>query len=168
MKAETRVVEIETGWLLATFAGEKPPHHTRVYWLRRALSDWAVENEKPILRSQPVQHGELIGLMAWTERPPKRTVPYKVHPDVKLPIEHLEALMQHALDIFFREPSGQNLAVINRSGVAVLVDGSSARILPIARMRLPEKVIQDYSRWQQSGTAQYFVMRLPIKMPKEE
>jgi hypothetical protein len=165
MKPETRIVELEPGWLLITFVGQKPPHHTRAYWLRRALSDWSMENEKPIVRAQPVQHGELIGLMAWTNRPEKRKVPYKVHRDLKVPREHLEALMQHALDIYFRESTGQNLAVVTRGGVAALVNGDAVRFLPFDQLRLPDKVRSDYATWQQTSAAQYFVMRLPTNLP---
>lgn len=158
MKVNTRVVEIEPGWLLATFKGEKPANNVRAYWLRRSLADWAAANGKEIARAQPVQHGELVGLMAWTQ-PAKRKAAFKLHPDVKIPSEHLEALLEHALGIYFKQTG--NVAIVNRSGVAVLFDGDKGRVLPFAKMKPPPKVQQDYAEWQQSGKSHYFVIRLP-------
>jgi len=162
MKVSTRIIELEPGWLLITFKGEKPPLPSRPYWLRRSLNDWAQEHGKQIARTQPIHHGgELLGLMAWTEKPPTRKVPFMLHRSVKLPAEHLEALVEHAYGIYFKDTSGMNLAVVSRGGSAVVFDSASARILPFEKLPVDDKVKAEFAEWRTSGKSNYFVVRLP-------
>jgi hypothetical protein len=163
MKVATRIIELDPGWLLVTFKGDKPPLPSRPYWLRRSLADWIADHPgKKVERTQPIQHGgELIGLMAWMDKPPVKRVPFRLHRSVKMPTEHLEALLHHAYGIYFKDTSGANLVVVNRGGVAVVFDSEAAHVLPFEKLPVDDKLKAEYAEWRTSGKSNYFGVRLP-------
>ena len=85
---------------------------------------------------------------------------------MKQPTEHLEAILQHAYRIYFRDMIGMNLAVVTRGGTAVVFDSASAsaHIVPFELMRVDEKTKAAFAKWQATGKSRYFVIQFPATL----
>ncbi len=84
--------------------------------------------------------------------------------------EHLEAFLQHAYSIFFKENSqAPVLAVINRSGLAVVFDRSSeqSHLTRAAKLGLRGEATEELSRWQTASQSNYFVLPMTAFRPEK-
>lgn len=167
-KVRTRVIEMEPGWLLVKFDGPKPSPHHRPHLLRQTLDDWrARHGGRKVTRIEPVQNdGQLIGLMAWTFLPNPK--PLRVHRDVNTPKEHLEALLEHAYRLYFRDTSGEeSIMVVNRANMAVVFDSHRVSVAPVEKVPVEERTKAEIAAWRISGKSNYFCVRLKTR-PKPE
>jgi hypothetical protein len=171
MNLTTRVIELEPGWLLVAFKGEKPSPDKRAFWLQRTLRDWLGDHPgRQVRRIVPIQdEGELLAVHVWLaaqQQAAPRKMAVKVHHQLidQMPAEHMEALLHYAYDIFFRHEVGTGvLAVVSRGGNVVLFDHHRERCfaLPLSEMQnLPADALTRIKQWQsQPGTA-YFAIEL--------
>lgn len=172
MSVTTRVHEIEPNWLLICFQGEKPLAARRAFFLHRTIQDWLSDHPgSAIRRTLPIlDRGELVACHVWLGDAPakvERKMPVKIHYQLvdRMPTEHLEALLQHAYEIFFdHEDSGAGaLAVISRSGNAVVFDRASQQCfaLPVSELgNLAEDARLRIEQWRTEAETNYFVMEL--------
>ena len=166
MKLQTQVVELEPGWLVVKFQGPKPPHEKRPFWLHRTLTDWLAKHPATIQRTLPLTHnGELTGVMVWLgELAPQSEVKLQFHDSLSaMPFEHREALVQQALEVFFHHPFTGPIAVVNRSGVAVIFDPAHELryVVPIAELHgVDEDGKRAYAEWRAGGKTHCFVFNL--------
>jgi hypothetical protein len=167
MKLQTQVVELEPGWLVIKFQGPRPPDDSRPFWLHRTLTDWLAEHPgQSIQRTLPLSHhGELIGVMVWLGEPvPQQEVKFRFHKQLsEMPFEHREALIHKALEVYFHNAYTGPIAVVNRSGIAVVFDpaSESGHVLPLAELKgVDEDGKRSYANWQASGEDRPFVFNL--------
>lgn len=173
MKLTTRVIEVEPGWLLVCFKGEKPPADKRAFWLQRTLRDWL--GDHPGLKPRRIvsiqDGGELLAVHVWvveTPAPPteRKRLPVKVHHQLieQMPPEHMEALLHYAYDIFFQHAGGPGvLAVVSRGGNVVVFDRDAEKcfVLPLEEMQnLPADARTKIKRWQSEAGSAYFAIEL--------
>lgn len=77
--------------------------------------------------------------------------------------EHLEALLEHAFEIFFKDyRHAPALAVVNRGGLAVVFDRANeeSHVMRVEKLGLPEDAVADLQRWKSTRTTNYFVIPL--------
>lgn len=171
MAVKTKVVEIERNWILVTFSGPRPDPAERVYWLNRTLRDWLSEHpDRRLHATLPVmQNGALIGVNAWLETPENpfnRELFPKVHRSLgSLHKEYVEALLQHAYQIFFESGGQSDMAAVNRRGIAVVFRGQSQRveIAPSANLILEDHVKVAMDAWLAAPRSEFFIIDVPAK-----
>ena len=168
MSIKTRVIELEPDWLLVAFSGEKPPAAERAFWLDKTLSDWLGSHPGRFVgRTLPVLQGdELFAVHIWldiTRAELEKRLQIQVRDSVltAMPKEHLEALLQFAYDVFFQRPNEPLLAVVNRRGVAVVIDRTSERlhILPAKEMTADERTHRAVQAWLAAPDSAHFVIQ---------
>jgi hypothetical protein len=179
MKLTTRVIELEPGWLLVCFKGDKPPADKRAFWLRRTLRDWLGDHPgRQVRRIVPIQDGgELLAVHVWVvagEERGERKMPVKIHHRLidQMPPEHMEALLHYAYGIFFQHEAGSGvLAVVSRGGNVVLFDRSQEKcyVLPLSELRnVPDDALAKLQQWQSEPSTAYFAMELGgFETPRE-
>jgi hypothetical protein len=176
MNLTTRVIELEPGWLLVCFKGDKPPTDKRAFWLQRTLRDWLGDHPgRQVRRIVPIQdQGELLAVHVWVDaqqHPAPRKMAVKIHHQlIEMPAEHMEALLHYAYDIFFRHEAGAGvLAVVSRGGNVVLFDRDHERCfaLPLTELQnVPDDALARIKQWQsQPGTAYYAIELGGIETP---
>lgn len=175
MSVKTKIIEIEPDWLLITFDGRKPDAAERAFWLKKTLADWLSDHPgRSIHATLPIlRNGVLVAVNVWLENPDnpsKRVVFPKVHPLLgSLHKEYLEALLQHAYQIFFDKGGQSVLAAVNRRGIAVVFRGQSQKveILPATKLRLEDHVKAAMDQWLAAPRAEFFVIEVPAQKPAE-
>lgn len=167
MRIKVQVFELEPDWLLIAFQGPKPPAEKRAFWLNRSLTDWlgahpgrTVTGTSPVLRD-----GELRAIHVWLdvpERPTEQQVQLKVRNTVlaSMPQEHLEALLQEAYRMLFERPEVAVLTVVNRRGIAVLMDRASeeTHVLPLDELGIDDQSKESIRQWLAAPTSKYFLI----------
>lgn len=171
MRLETQVIEIEPGWVFVKFKGPRPPDESRPFWLHKSLTDWlAINPGRAVTRTLPlVVDGRLEGVHVWLGEPPapRPDVPMRLHPRLidRMPREHVEALCQHAYEIWFQHPAAPGaLAIVSRGGNAVVFDRASETgyVVPFDELEgLDDPTKENYAAWRASGETNYFVIHLP-------
>jgi hypothetical protein len=173
MKLTTRVIEVEPGWLLVCFQGDKPLADKRAFWLQRTLADWLDDHPgRHVRRIDSIQDGGvLLGIHVWVEAgeqpaQERRRLPVKIHEQLieRVPAEHMEALLHYAYDVFFRYPNKPDvLAVVSRGGHVVLFDRVHEKcfVLPLTELRnLPAEATAKIKAWQVEPGSAYFAIEL--------
>ena len=82
--------------------------------------------------------------------------------------EHLEALLQHAYEIFFEDDSrAPVLAVISKAGLAVVLDRSTEQghALRVERLGLKGEASDEFRHWQATAKSNYFVLPMTAFPP---
>jgi hypothetical protein len=107
-------------------------------------------------------------------KPGERKVPVTVDASLAESIhkEHLEALLQHAYEIFFKDQGkSPRLAVVSRGGLAVVFDRASEKghVMRLERLGIDKEAEEEFRQWQASAKSNYFVMPLaPAKRGKKK
>jgi hypothetical protein len=188
MSIKTRVIEVDACWLLVCFTGEKPPPDRRGFFLHRTVSDWLNDHPTRIVdQTESIHHeGELVGLHVWLEEAtageaaqkraavreerrifgdPDSSNRFPVRIDNELVEavhkEHLEALIDHAYNIFLKdEGRAPVMAVISRGGLAVVLERatSQSRLMRAEKLGLRGEAVEELRRWQTAGQTTYFVL----------
>lgn len=160
MKFQTKVIELEPGWLFVCIVGPKPDQ--REFWLRQTLSDWLAEHPHSIERVLPIEHdGELVGIHVWLGEPVTPAI--KLHPALaSIPKEHLEALIEHAEEIYLENLGVAGLVVVSRGGTAVVSSRERGYALPFEEFArdLEESDRRDVEEWLVQPASNYFVLHL--------
>ena len=187
MSIKTRVIQVEPDWLLVCFKGTKPPADRRSLFLQDSVAQWLRDHPtRAVGQSESIyRQGELVGMHVWlageaapVESPPEgepqsphdpksaRKFPVSIDNELVESIhkEHLEAMIDHAYNIFLKdEGDAPALAVISRGGLAVVLDRASSKshLMRVERLGLHGAAADELRRWQTAGDTTYFV--LPLK-----
>ncbi|MGE0533445.1 MAG: hypothetical protein AB7O68_00620 [Pirellulales bacterium] len=164
MRIKLQVYELESDWLLIVFQGSKPPVEKRAFWLNRSLTDWLGAHPGRTITGTllVMHHGELLAIHVWLDAPARaadQQVQLKVRHSLlgSLPKEHLEALLQEAYRIFFERSEVPVLTVVNRRGIAVLMDRAAeeAHVLPLEELGIDDTPKEAIRRWLAAPTSKY-------------
>jgi hypothetical protein len=103
--------------------------------------------------------------MVWLGEPVSRSeVKLRFHKQLsEMPFEHREAVAQKALEVFFHNQYTGPIAVVNRSGIAVVFDpgSESGHVLPLAELKgLDADGKRAFAEWLASGENRPFVFNL--------